>query len=242
MLQLKSHYYIYRWKLGKNVPFLEVLLQACHLAGVPAVEFFSGKIPASILPKRKSRITKGYRLRKNFDWLKAEKLLKASLKENPPPSLLEMLRRTDSTYPAVRKRFPSLFEKIIKRHEHHKSILDKRLRQRVQKIIDSNEYPPPSKQKVIQRLNTYTVCLDRVCPDLCSLLSERYWQHRKKQAMAKKVKLLQQIRKIANMLHGQGIYPSFPKVIAHLASPGLLTDEDARNALRDIQRALGYRR
>lgn len=141
------------------------------------------------------KITKSL-MERRAEYIKAEcsvieKALLGALKEEPPPSLVEVCSRLTykgKPFRSVRYlvvKFPSLGSAIRTRHAAFQAIEDERNRRAIFKAALVEE-PPPCVRDLIPRMNCTRRTLYKNFPSECKQIAARYLQHHKGKLMGKK--------------------------------------------------------
>lgn len=183
---------IWRWYKGDGILRLDSLLRLCYSLEVSPLDFLTGSTiggfsPAVVtepaLAKEKYRTTP--RQWKPLDEKEAERVLQATLKEYPPPTLQKVASRLGRDGNTIRYRFPEACRMIVKRHNHYKRIKYKEKWQDVENTMRRMlaEEPPPSMAEVARRLGCDVATLKSHYLSLCRAISERHVGHNKVRKM-----------------------------------------------------------
>jgi transcriptional regulator with XRE-family HTH domain len=144
--------------------------------------------------------------------------LDVALKEEPPPSLAEVLRRVrPNSYRLVRKSFPELIDAIRARHMEWTAVCEEQTRL---KLLAALEEVPPRSLKLIMNLYGYNrTTLYKKCGDLCRKISARYAAYQRQQGAERKKAFKEQVRKVVVKLRESGVSPSAGRVAKSLENP-----------------------
>ncbi len=112
-----------------------------------------------------------------------------------------------------------------------------RLGYALKQVLCSEEYPPPSMQKVAKLLSYDQSHLRKHFPDLCRAISARYRAYQKELRRLRRQRLCNEVRQIANTLSAQGYFPSERQIGKRLPSRGMLKEAEVRTALYKIRSA-----
>lgn len=229
---------IYRWKTGKVRLQLPTTLWICHHLGVKLVNYLTGNI---YVAKPVKKIDRGNVRQppRRTDWKRVKRSLQKILHEQPPPSMLQVIKRMGLSY-AVYQRLPDFCHAISVRHTNYRRSRKKAIESALKSILESNEFPPPSIAAIALKLGCYRTNLWRDFPELCKRISDRFLAYRKTLVEENRKRLQEEVRHKALALHRQGIYPSAPKVASLLSVPSRMSGEEARTALRETQNHLRY--
>ncbi|BAT53463.1 TetR family transcriptional regulator [Nostoc sp. NIES-3756] len=113
------------------------------------------------------------------------------------------------------------------------------VKQNLEAVLESNEFPAPSMEEVARRLQCDRRSIFKYFPDLCHAISSRYLSDRKAILENKIEQCCEEIRQITLNLHNQGIYPSEKSVSEQMTMPGYLRYRKVRLALQEIQSQSG---
>jgi len=232
---------VWRWKHGKILPTFPKVLEICAHARVTPFNFYTGSIRADIRLPDKKLCERTRPNQRNKDWKEIEQNLHSALRETPPPSLRQVVKRVNTGSAHLVARLPDLCSKIVARHARHKKSLQDKLLHSIKAIANGNEYPPPCIAKVSRRLKTSEDTIKNLDPKSYKIILNRYVEYKRNISEESKRRFSEEIKLIALSIHQEGDYPSFPKVAERLSSPSRLSREYARIVLREAQRTLGYR-
>jgi hypothetical protein len=168
-----------------------------------------------------------------------QKLLQQALQEDPPPSLLELVRRTEGVSEThIRRMFPDLCKAVSDRY----ATRPKSRKAQVQQILEKalQEYPPPSMAALAKRCKSNKGKFYISFPLLCHAVAARHADYRSEQALKERETFRQEVRQVALMLVSKGEYPSIMLVSKNLSKPKLLNgNKVAKDALRQLRNELG---
>jgi transcriptional regulator with XRE-family HTH domain len=114
-----------------------------------------------------------------------------------------------------------------------------KVKQDLEAVLESDEYPAPSMEEVARRLKCDRRNIFRHFPDLCHAISARYLKDKKAKFEQNIEQSCEEIRHITQKLRNQGIYPSEKRVSEQMTMPGYLRYPKVRLALQEIQCQLG---
>jgi hypothetical protein len=177
---------------------------------------------------------------KPFDRENAKKIVRAALKETPPPSLERVFMRlggVGDTY-LIRKLFPKESRIILDRYKASKMKpfdLDG-ITSKLKAAL--NEWPPCSRKRFIERNNINPYVLYRKLPHLCKQLSENYRIYCEQIRVEEHEKVRKEARRVGIELHTNGQYPSLDRIKAKLTIPGILWI--IREVSKELVLELGY--
>lgn len=190
---------ISNWVRGKSRVHLGVLLKICHEVSISPLEFLTGRIH---LPKYEGEVAvkqpEGV-ARSNADgrrWravnlAETERQLKEALKEDPPPSMIEMERRFGRSTSTLRYRFPVLCSAIAERYAGYvgAELSRKRraIRRRLEEVLEDEDNPSIS--EVARHNGWHLSTIIETFPDLCRMITERNVEHLRRCRQAVKAEL-----------------------------------------------------
>lgn len=236
-----------RWYDGRNIPTLNNLLGICENFNVSLIDFFTNKdihFSNQIVHNiRKHQLSKGHSKSKTHKYSKEKIILtlQQALQEFPPPSTAEIIDRLNVPVSSVRFHAQSLYSSVSLRHrEYAKNSKKEKIRNLLEEILNSEEYPFPSLNEISRRIRLNTTSIRLTYPELSQKLAEKYLQDRSKEAEKRKNQLAQEIKRIAIQLHNEGEEPLGYKVSRRMDKPLTIIQDVALEALQEIRKELGY--
>jgi hypothetical protein len=164
-----------------------------------------------------------------------------ALKEEPPPTIPELLARVPlMSLKRCKRNFPDLYKAVSARHA---TWLKDRLEQ-IRKSLEGalNEDPPVSMESMARRLSWHKKSLYLHFPNLCYAISARFTAYRTSQSHKRQENFRAEVRRVALMLVSKDLYPSVVRVQQNLPVYKALTgDVIANDELRKIRAELGLR-
>ncbi len=236
------------WHKKDGLPSLRVVLKLCYVSGIPLVDFIDAGVPPTELrfPDISGPVVRTQLYsRVNFNTSKLRALAETALCEYPPMSLAAVAKRINkkctvsARIKALRKLVPDLSRHIINRYRRYAQRMYHERQQRLRRIAQHKDGPPPCISDVCELLRVSRAALWRLCPKSYREIKNRYQRHEKNVRRAKKTAIEQNIRNIAYSLHRQGIYPSGSKVL-DLVGSSRWHVKDGLVVLRNIRIELGY--
>ena len=117
-----------KWQTGKAQPKFSVLLSLSYRLGVSLLSLLSGSLPsipqefARPFPSQLSKGTskKPRRPLRRMETVEVLKTLQATLEENPPPSVRQVVQRTNYAKSRMYRYFPELCRAIARRFAHYR--------------------------------------------------------------------------------------------------------------------------
>ncbi len=181
---------ISNWARGESRAHLSVLLKICHGVGISPLEFLTGTLD---FPKDEEAVVEaeseetvpskaaGRRWRA-LNLAETEQRLKAALREEPPPSMIEMERRLGRSTSTLRYRFPELCAAIVERYAGHVgAALSRKWRGIQRRLTDVlKDEDCPSVSEVARRNGWHLSTLIETFPDPCRRITERNEEHAKR--------------------------------------------------------------
>lgn len=149
------------------------------------------------------------------------KVIRAALKENPPPPLAAVSRRLGpgASSAILHKRFPDESRRIVERYCSHakrrldNAAIERRLRAALKRA------PPPSMLEVARKLGIAAPTLHRKFPDLCGAILSRFATYRRNRDADNREKAKAEIGSICEDAVREGVYPSDALVRSRLTVP-----------------------
>jgi hypothetical protein len=166
-------------------------------------------------------------------------VLQRAALEDPPPSVAELLRRTNSlSRSKIRRRFPDLYQAAAGRHAAWVRNKHEQMRKALEDALD--EYPPVSMAELAERLGRNKAKFYSAYPELRHAVSARYAEYRASRSAERAANLCEEVRLVALMLVSKGLYPSTARVTNNLSKPATLSYyKAALNELRKVRDELG---
>ncbi len=115
---------VWNWQAGKTLPQFPLILEMCYGLGSSLPDFLSGLCVVSgrkIMDRFSNRNDtqnqhKSYRSRgQRIKSVEIEQALQAALRENPPPSMREVIKRLNHSSNTIHRHFPTLCQAIVER-------------------------------------------------------------------------------------------------------------------------------
>jgi transcriptional regulator with XRE-family HTH domain len=235
---------VWGWYKGKTLPSLDTLLKLCQRLGVSLTDFLVREVVVDFPQKAlASRIQlSGYT--HLFDKEKALHELNRALEETPPPSMTQVQKRLGyNSYATLYANFPETCLSISTRYRDYKSKdYKEKLQSELEAVLASDEYPPPSLKEVARRLNCSPQSFYNNFPELSYAIAQRYTSYKTANHEKLMVRLSQEVRLIATDLHSQRIEPTARRVAMLLSKPGAIRNLEARKALHEVRRELGWQK
>lgn len=170
-----------------------------------------------------------------------ERILVDALRENPPPSLQNVFRRTGCRNTGYRyyQRFPELCSKIATRYKKFrlKNFNLKKAKRIVELALGEN--PPPSFSEVARRLECTREKLRKKLPELSESLNRRYGNYLKTSRQENIQNLHSEVRKVLINLQKENTTISINKVEKLL--PRKWNDENFKAAYRLITKEMNLK-
>lgn len=162
-----------------------------------------------------------------------EKTMAEALEETPPPLLATVVERTGFCIQTVRKYFPKECRQIIERVNQSR---DERIQTAL--ITAATENPPPTLAEVARRLgySGSSSYINRVAPDACKIIIERYNTHRKHLANLRQEQHISEVKEVIEKLSLSGEPFTKYTVRANLPNPHIIRKKYIREILRDVLR------
>jgi hypothetical protein len=142
-------------------------------------EKYRNFIRQSAFPKKHKQKPK--RVANKYDPGKIRKKIRALLSVNPGPRTIEELcYQAGCSSPYLYKKLPDLPPLLLEKNNRKPHLpIDKKIEFELEKIANSNEEPPPSLKEVGEQLGHCSQVLKRNFPELCNLISEKYWSYKR---------------------------------------------------------------
>lgn len=173
------------WFRGQSRVDMPTLLRVCSKTGVSPLAFLTGKLA---VPEGGSRVKckvyrdsggTGVRRWRRMVLEEVERALTASLKEDPPPSMIGMSRRLARPASALRYRFPALCAAIVARYAGHVTAELEERREKIRHTLELalEEEGCPSMEAVARRNRWHLSSVVEAFPELCRRLAARHARH-----------------------------------------------------------------
>lgn len=170
----------------------------------------------------------------SFDPVEVKKVLDSAIKETPPPSITEIIRRLGGrrSHRKLQKEFPAEYSKIVARYSaDRKKPFD--LEGTSAKLLAAlKEDPPRSLNNVAKSIGILQSQLREKLTDLCKAISARYRTFFTEETAKRRKSVEEEIFRIGTELHSKGIYPSRDRVFR------LLTVTTGIHIMKDVHRKL----
>jgi TniQ len=169
---------------------------------------------------------------RRIDEAKALAILRAAIKETPPPSIVVLAQRIDCNAVSLRYRFPDITRELVSRYKSYWRNTDWEFVEARLKEVLSND-PPSSMSETARSLELAARGIRQRFPELTRAIAERFEKYVKDRMERRKEELRQEIRHVVSKLKSEGIYPSVKRVAARVkASRNML---EIRLTLRTIK-------
>lgn len=241
---------VWHWQRGQKLITVNKLLQICSILKISIIDFLTGQIVINelVLDENKTQSQSCYKTgrgprRSPQEIERIRNTLNTSLEsEYPPPTFKDVQQRFPKI--CLRHFFPVLCQAIAQRHTHYlKNIRLQNMKQELEAVLKSNEFPPASMIDVVKHLSYSKSALRRHFPDLCHSISERYTTYVQAQKAQRIQELCKSIKETTYFLHSQGVYPSNNRVFSELGlKMGYLLHPDAQAALQEARQDLEFYR
>jgi hypothetical protein len=166
-----------------------------------------------------------------------EPALEQALRETPPPSLRQLVKRLGFSATCVLKAHaPALHEKVKARSQSHLEACRTELGIKLAAVLDEN--PPPSLRSVYARFGVTEPIVNTSFPDVRRKIGLRHLQYQKQQTQVRRDAVRAEVREIVRMLHAQGTCPSVPRVRSLLKSGSLRAWGVVAKAVNDARKEL----
>jgi len=113
------------------------------------------------------------------------------------------------------------------------------VRQALEQVLDSEEFPPPSASEVGRRLGYSRGALSNHFPELCSAISAQYKAYLAERARERRQRLCAEVRHAVLTIHAQGQYPSTRRVEHLLTAQRPFREPGVRAAWLDALQECG---
>lgn len=163
--------------------------------------------------------------------------LENALSSDEPISLTAVAQQLGCAYWVLRKRFPDLCRAVVKRYRDRFDYAQ--IHRRLQEILASDE-ESPSIEELARQMGYKSHIFQDNFPDLCNQVSRRHSAARREYREERAAANCREIRRVASLLHYQGIYPSTLQVSRQLGNLHITRGEEEHNAWRLALEELGY--
>lgn len=146
--------------------------------------------------------------RKRINIVNAENILRIALKESPPPSLKQLMKRIGcKNTGTLHDHFPDLTKALMERYNKYwyKQVDWKYIELRMREALKEN--PPPSLKEVARRLNLGDPPYHKFY-DLCKAISSKYISYIKSKSAKRRELLRQGIQEAVTKIVEKGLHPS----------------------------------
>ena len=141
----------------------------------------------------------------------AERILRAALKEDPPPSQQELVRRSGfSAYAVFRRNFREMYDAAIARRAAFRVEHREKMRAHLLEILRGDSAP-----KVLEVCREMGISGSRAYhwyPDLCRAIAAKRRQHERARLPERRALLRTEVFQIVSRLSARGEYPSRSRV------------------------------
>lgn len=244
-----SRYEIIRWYSGVTIPNLDKLLLICYTLSTNLTDFLQRRVVPlaseqhyllTAKPKKRQRSSSKVNFRNTNEREQLLEAMQLALEEEPPPSLTQLaLRLGYKSYSSLTACSKSLSAALTARYvDYQQQLRLERIRNVLESALDSNEYPPPSLQKVARRTGISLGTFYCHCPLLCRAVSFRYEDYRKFHQKQMIAQGLGEVRKLAPILYAQGITPTVKNMRKFMQHPSTLWHVEVVEALSEVRRSL----
>jgi transcriptional regulator with XRE-family HTH domain len=124
-------------------------------------------------------------------------------------------------------------------HRQFRQFEAEKLRDALEQVLQSEEYPPPSMREVAQRLNYDQSHLRKHFPDLCKAISARYLAYQQGRRLDRFRKMNAQVQHAAEILQEQACSLSERQVGKMIGKRGIFKEEEVRASLKNFLSASG---
>lgn len=178
---------ISNWRGKYRRPKLGALLLICHKSQVSLLSFLTQTIspivsevsPSNILEVTTQTLVKAPRQKRKLDLKEAKRVLTTALREQPPPSLAEVVRRVERRPTTFRHHLPELCSSITRRHAAYlktcRSEKWVKAESALRTALKGKDYPSTAD---VERKIGWNPRV--VFPSLCRQLSKRHVEGRKR--------------------------------------------------------------
>lgn len=172
---------------------------------------------------------------RHIDEARALRILRAALKETPPPSMVEVANRVGCNVVSLRDRFPDLTREIVLRYKHYRHNTDwPKIETYLKEALSTD--PPCSMSEIARRIGRSRRGLRGRFPELCQAISRKFEEWSMAKTEARKEQLRREITESVTALVSEGVYPSIARVAARTKTSRNLLE--IRLILGDVKREL----
>jgi transcriptional regulator with XRE-family HTH domain len=125
-------------------------------------------------------------------------------------------------------------------HRQFRRFEAEKLRDALEQVLQSEEYPPPSMREVAQRLNYDQSHLRKHFPDLCEVISARYLAYQQRRRLDRLRKMNDQVQQAAEILQEQAGSLSERQVGKMIGKRGIFKEEEVRASLKNFLSASSH--
>ena len=139
-----------KWQTGKAQPKFSALLGLSYGLGISLVNLLRGALPSlprefvrpfpSQLSKARSNSKKPRRLPRRLETVAVQQALEAALQENPPPSVHQVIQRTNHAKAMIYRHFPELCRAIARRFADYRKVRARARRDRARAEVKEAAY------------------------------------------------------------------------------------------------------
>lgn len=170
---------------------------------------------------------------KRLDDAKALPILRAALKETPPPSIEGVAWRLGCSLTSLEARYPEIVRELrthIKKYYRNTDWCT--VESRLKEFLYS--YPPSSLSTVSQSIGKQRETLKYRFPEITAAISQRFREYNQARIEVRKTRLRKEICEIVASLEAERIYPSIKRVGERVETPSNMVE--IRLILRETTR------
>ncbi len=172
---------------------------------------------------------------KPIDRVKALRILRDALKENPPPSMVEVAGRVGCNAVSLEGHFPEVTREIVSRYKHYCHTTDwQRIETSLKEALSKD--PPYSLSETARRIGISQRALRGRYSELCQAISRRFEEWDIARMKVRKEQLRKEITEIVLALVSEGICPSPLRVAARIKTSRNMFE--IRIILNDVRREI----
>jgi AraC-like DNA-binding protein len=168
-----------------------------------------------------------------------QQMLKDALASEDPSSLTEIAWRLGCMTTVLTNYFPNLCTAITNRYRNYHSQEQAAIQINLQEALAKTE-PILPVSELADQMGYSRPVVWRKCPQLCSLISKRYLEERRKRGEKRKEDIRQEIRRHVLDLHQQGKYPSSWEIKKRSGKPNLMREPGMSATWKAALNELGY--